>query len=290
MVIAAGCVSTPPPLFRVENNRLMRGDKPLTEAFQAIESFDVSEKRGEIAFSAKRTDNFDIGLVSTDGSPISWVPSEPVDEIGVRWAPRGNKIGYIVRGRSGDFIRTVHVPTAAQVAVDFPHAKIEKLTWDFNGDRFTVRYSTPDASVRTEVMDYQGGGRKITTPPAQKLNVEVETLAAGAITLRPSDVRYGEKLPLVIWHDEELFGWNATRADLMRKLRVACVVTRRVDEKIWEAVDRVPWLDRDQTFVVAEPGTEFELIDAELITVQSSAARIIADRLKRNGPPNGSSR
>src|SRR6185436_5635578 len=85
---------------RVQGNALVRGEKKLTEAFVAIDSFDVSESRGEVVFSAKRTDNFDVGLVSTDGSPISWVPVEAVDEVGVQWAPRGNKVSYIVRSKN----------------------------------------------------------------------------------------------------------------------------------------------------------------------------------------------
>src|SRR6185436_6021958 len=167
---------------RVVGNALVRGEKKLTDAFAAIESFDVSESRGEVAFSAKRTDNFDIGLVSTDGSPISWVPAEPVDEAGVQWAPRGNKISYIVRSKSGDFVRVVHIPTSAQVAADFPAARINKLGWDPAGEKFAVAYSTPDASDRVEVMHYRGGSRRTAIPPAEQLEVEVATFAPEAVS------------------------------------------------------------------------------------------------------------
>src|SRR4051794_16584181 len=48
----------------VAENRLFNGTKPLTPPFAAIESFDVSLERKEVVFSAKRTTNFDVGLVS----------------------------------------------------------------------------------------------------------------------------------------------------------------------------------------------------------------------------------
>src|SRR2546430_2686569 len=52
---------------RVEGGRIVAAGKELTPAFAAIQSFDVSLERREVAFSAKRSDNFDIGLVSLDG-------------------------------------------------------------------------------------------------------------------------------------------------------------------------------------------------------------------------------
>src|SRR6185295_10125265 len=48
--------------------RLMNGDTPLTDQFVAIDSFDFSEARQEVIFSAKRDGNFDIGLAAADGS------------------------------------------------------------------------------------------------------------------------------------------------------------------------------------------------------------------------------
>src|SRR5581483_8198065 len=99
---------------RIENGRLIAGDKALTPQLPAIQSFDVSLERREVVFSAKHTDNFDIGLVSLDGSDIHWFPSDPADETDPQWASRGNKVCYIVHATSGDVVRTVHVPTATQ--------------------------------------------------------------------------------------------------------------------------------------------------------------------------------
>src|SRR4028118_397042 len=63
---AEGKVSQPPlrPLregaIRVEGNRLFNGDKPITEPFTASDSFDFSESRQEVIFSARRDASFDI--------------------------------------------------------------------------------------------------------------------------------------------------------------------------------------------------------------------------------------
>ena len=299
---------------RVVDNKLMRGDKTLTEAFRAIDSFDVSESRGEVVFSARRErGDYDIGLVSLDGSPISWVPAERVDEVGVQWAPRGNKISYIVRGNGGDFIRTVHIPTAAQLGIDFPAAKIHDLGWDPKGELFAVAYSTPDASDRVEVMHYQGKERRIAYKPMMHLDVTVESFGPDAVSLRPNDLTYGEKLPLVVSIDDEPFAWSDARAELMGKSRVAVVVTKRaLSEAFWKMAGETPWFDMTRVFVVggglaSVPAGAIRITpEASLpvghyrrrgtivavspAVVQSFAARFIANELKRTSPTNGSSR
>lgn len=308
--VTTAMVPLRPASIRIDGNRIVRGDTPLTPAFAAIDSFDVSESRGEVAFSAKRTNDFDIGLVSTDGSPISWVPNDPADEVKVQWAPRGNKISYVVRSKSGDLIRTVHIPTAAQLVVDFGAAKIETLGWDPKGERFAVVYSTPDASDRIEVLKYGGEDRKLVAPPAVRLDAEVSTFGPNAISLRPRDVAYNEKLPLVVWLDDEPFAWSDARAALLRGARVACIVTRALDDAVWKSVESA-WIDRGRTFVVARrpvavTGATLIVADAALApgryrragttvavspdVVQSFASHFIAEELKRTGPPNGSSR
>ncbi|MEA2463464.1 MAG: hypothetical protein QOJ98_1211, partial [Acidobacteriota bacterium] len=88
------------PIY-LSGGRLMNGEKALTDGFLAIDSFDYSEARGEVVFSAKREGSFDIGLVSSDGSPINWAPADPADELDVQWAPRGNKVSYILRASGG---------------------------------------------------------------------------------------------------------------------------------------------------------------------------------------------
>src|SRR5689334_5523982 len=60
--------------IHIGENRLFNGSKPLTPQFAALDSYDVSFDRKEIVFSAKRKDNFDVGLVSMDGGDIHWIP------------------------------------------------------------------------------------------------------------------------------------------------------------------------------------------------------------------------
>jgi hypothetical protein len=307
--------------------KLANGDKLLTQPFAAIDSFDYSESRGEVAFSARRDQGFDIGLVSSDGSPISWVPADPADEVAVQWAPRGNKISYVLRLPGGDVIRTLHIPTAASMAVSFEGAAVHSVTWDAAAERFTVTSSTLDASPRVEVMKYSGAERKEVEPPAVTLDVELEPVAPGAILLRPRDLKYDEKLPLVLWSAADL-SWSDARATLLRNARVGLVVvTREPGEELWKAVQAIPWIDATRVFVVgpfwsagsqpagrrAESPSLQGAREALVITtdptlppgryrrmgrtvavapavVQSFAAGFIADQLKRTGPTNGSSR
>jgi hypothetical protein len=310
--VATGTLLMRPDPVSAEGNRIVFNGKALTDAFTAVDSADLSEARQEIAFSVKRkeSDNFDIGLVATEGSAISWVPAEPVDEVHVKWAPKGNKISYIVRAAGGDLVRTLHIPTAVQLAVDFPYAKVDSLVWEGPaGEKFTVAYSTPDASGRMEEMHYGGEERRITFPPAVRLDAEVEPIGSDAVVLRRRDLTYGERVPAVIWVDREPYAWSDARAALFRGARVAIVVTRTApDDELWQTLAERPWLDTKRAYVVGADAKNATVIrgDAKvrkgrylqkgsLVTVapavvQSFAARFIADDLKRNPPTNGSSR
>jgi len=305
--------------IRVDGGRLMNGEKALTEAFSALDSFDYSQSRGEVVFSAKRSDNFDVGLVSSDGSPIVWIPSaDPSDEIAVQWAPRGNKVSYIVRAKGGDVVRTVHIPTSANVVTDFRGATIRALVWDPQAERYAVAYSTADASERVEIAKYDGSARKVATPQAETLDVDVQPFAKDAILLRPRDLRYDEKVPLVLWSESD-FAWSDARAALMKSARVAVVITKRVpDEELWKAVNETPWVDTTRLFVVEgdrrRPGgwasgvsplltivsdatlppnqyrRSGSVVSAPPTVIQSFAAGFIADHLKRTAPAHGRSR
>lgn len=290
--------------------RLMNGEKALTDAFLAVDSFDYSAERGEVVFSAKRGDSFDIGLVSSDGSPISWVPPDPADELDVQWAPRGNKISYVIRTSGGDVVRTLHIPTSASLPVAFENATVHALAWDRAAERYAVAYSTPDASDRVEVLRYSGAERRTAVAPAVRLDVEVEPFSPGAIVLRPRDLRYDEKLPVVIWTAAD-FGWSDARAALIENARVAVVVTTRTPaEELWRAVDATAWMDASRAFVVGGRGESANatlivpeqsvppgryrrvgnLVSVSPAVVQSFAAGFIAHQLKRTSPTNGSSR
>jgi hypothetical protein len=296
--------------IHLSGGRLMNGEKALTEAFLSIDSFDYSESRGEVVFSARREGGFDIGLVSSDGSAINWVPSDPADELDVQWAPRGNKISYILRANGGDIIRTLHIPTSASLQVPFENATIHALAWDPAAERYAAAYSTPEASDRVDVLKYSGAERRTVISPTVRLDVEVEPFAPGAILLRPRDLRYGEKVPLVVWSASD-FAWSDARAALIQNARVAVVVTTRTpSEALWSRVDATPWMDAKRTFVVGAdagrdgalqisgeqsvPGGRYRrarnLVTVSPAVVQSFAAGFIADQVKRTSPTNVSSR
>lgn len=255
---ASGAVTTspepaPPPLsdgpIRVIGTRIFNRETPLTEPFPSIESLDFSEERGEVIFSATGVRGLDIGLVSSDGSPVNWVPQDPADELTPQWAPRGHKASYIVRGKAGDVIRTVHIPTAVQLSVPFPLGRVHARAWDAEGQFQAVAYSTPDASDRVEVMKYGGEERSTKVPPSVRLDVEVEPFGPAAILLRPRDLQYDERLPVVIWLAPD-FAWNDARGALLQNARVAVIVVPRESAELWAAIDATPWLDGSRAWVV----------------------------------------
>lgn len=304
---------TPPKLsdgpIRIIGSALMNGDKVLAETLGAVDSLDLSELRGEVAFSSKREGGFDIALISTDGGAVHWMPHDPADEQSVQWAPRGHKISYVIRATGGDVVRTLHIPTAFQYAVSFPGATIHSLTWDPQAERYAVVYSTPESSDRVEVLKYSGQDRHTALAPERTLNVDLTPFAAGAIVLRPRDVRYDEKLPVVVWVADD-FGWSDARAALLTKARVAVVLTTRppVDE-LWRAAEGTAWLDMSRVFIVGAEGNRpratmivgnpslsgrYErrgnIVAVPPAVVQSFAAGYIAAQLERDRPTNGSSR
>jgi hypothetical protein len=309
-VTQRGILPLKPGVIRVERNRLMNGDKPITDVFVAIDSFDVSESREEVVFSAKREQSFDIGLVATDGSATNWIPAEPADEVRVAWAPRGSKVSYFVRAPLGDLVRTFHVPSSLQYALDFGAASLHSLAWDPPAERFAVSYSTVDASDRVEVMRYDGSDRRTAIPPAKTIAADLLPFAPHTVALRPRDLAYGEKLPVVVWIAER-FDWSDARASLMENARAALLVTTRTPgEELWKAVRESPWLDGTRIILVGAdaqlPGAIRIVGDASIpagryrrsgnvvavppAAIQSFAAGFIADQWKRTSATNGSSR
>jgi hypothetical protein len=283
-----------------EGQRLVNGEKPITPWYRAIDSFDTSAERKEVIFSAKRNESFDIGLVSVDGSDVHWIPEDPEDETDVQWAPRGNKVSYIVHSRVGDYIRTVHIPTSTALTIDFPHGRVHAVRWEPKAERFDVAWESVDASERIESMTYGGEERRITTPPAVRLDVEQEP-AGAMLLLRPPQLRYGEKLPLVIWIGDPT-RWDDARGALLRNARVAVAIGAHAD---WNALATIPWIDKTRVYAVGVklPEALSIVADASLpagryaradntirvppAVVKSFAAGFIADQWKRTAPPDG---
>ncbi len=297
---------------------LLNGSTVLAANLTAIDSFDLSESRGEVAFSAKREGGFDIALIATEGGAVHWMPSDPADEVAVQWAPRGNKISYVIRAAGGDVVRTLHIPTSYQFAIPFPGSTIHALAWDAPAERYAVAYSTVDASDRVEVLKYDGEDRRMAIPPERQLEVEVVSFAPGAVVLLPRDLRQKERLPLVVWVADE-FAWSDARAALLTSARAAVVVTKNWPrEELWRVAAGTAWLDPSRTFVVdarsaaandrRPPERATTLIVADPVlgsgryrrqgnivavapaVVQSFAAGYITAQLERATPTNGSSR
>jgi hypothetical protein len=248
-----GCAEKATSDAHVVDGKLVAGGRELTQQFRAIQSFDVSLERREVVFSAKRTDNFDIGLVSLDGSEIHWIPADPADETDVQWAPRGNKISYVVHSRTGDLVRTVHIPTSLQLTADFPYSAVRVLAWEPQAERYAVVLTTPNASERVERLKYSGEGRETVVAPAVRLDTQIEPLG-GAFLMRPSAIHYGERIPLVVWITEAPLAWNDALGNLNRDARVAsAIMSVAPSEAFWTAASAVQWIDMNQVFVVRSP-------------------------------------
>lgn len=309
LCVQVGCPPKPALAnIRVAENRLFNGSKPLTPAFVAIDSYDLSLDRKEIVFSAKRTKSFDIGLVSMDGSDIHWIPEDPADEVNAQWAPRGNKVSYILETVTGSIVRTVHVPTATPLSVDLQRTQVDALAWDSQAERFALLLESPDVSQHLVSMTYAGEQRQELVASSDWLSVTLEPIG-GVLVMRPNEMRYNEKLPLVIWLDPKPFAWNDARAALMRSARVAIAIAPSVDDNFTTAIKNVPWIDSNRTYVVnatnsqADNGATIIATDPNLplhhytrhgntirvrpAVVQSFAAAFIADDLKGTPPPNG---
>lgn len=250
------CVAKPQTAIRVAGNRIFNGDKALTPAFAAIDSFDVSLDRKEVVFSARRKDNFDIGLVSIDGSDIHWVPEDPSDEVGVQWAPRGNKVSFVLQTATGSIVRTVHIPTATPLSVDFPEAQIDALAWEPQAERYAVVIESPQASQSLQSMTYSGEKRREVIAASARLDVSIEPIG-GALVMRPSDMHYNERLPIVLWLDSHPFAWSDARAALMRNARVAIAIAPEANEAFWNEIGKVAWIDGTRRYIV-ESGTSDE--------------------------------
>jgi hypothetical protein len=310
------CAAKPQTAVHVAGNRIFNGDKALTPAFEAIDSFDVSLDRKEVVFSARRKDNFDIGLVSIDGSDIHWVPEDPSDEVGVQWALRGNKVSYVLHTVTGSIVRTVHIPTATPLSVDFPETQIDALAWEPHAEGYAVVVESPQASQSLQAMTYAGEKRREVIAPSARLDVSIEPIG-GALVMRPSAMHYGERLPVVLWLDPHPFAWSDARAALMRNARVAIAVAPAESTTFWNEIRQIAWIDSTRKYVVnpatqqpENPATQQPSNPATLIAadasvpagrftrrgntlstppsvVQSFAAAFIADDLKGTPPPNG---
>jgi hypothetical protein len=300
--------------------------KVLTPAFADIDSFDLSSDGREVVFSARREAvNYDVGLVSTDGGDVHWLPSDPADEVAARWSPVGYRAAYLIRRPDGDLLRSIHVPTSAQLIIDFPFATASSWSWSPDASRIAAVTSTPAQADHVDLVSLDGVVRRLLVAPQRHADLNVETLDGFADTIltRPALLKYNETIPLVVWTGEtNPLRWDDARGDLAAAARVASVVTPRViaalGPEFWQRIKSIAWIDSSRLYVVGpgpRPGTlpgqaiqiagvaadgrpagyETDLnrgAETVLVTATSSAvvkpfaARYIANRLKGTSPPN----
>jgi hypothetical protein len=132
------------------------------------------------------------------------------------------------------------------------------------------------------VMKYGGEERRQAIAPAVTLPVAVEPFMPDAISLRPNDLRYNEKLPVVVWLAQgRLNEWSDARAALLQRNRVALIVTTRLpDAAFWEKVRATPWVDAAQMFVV-DPASRVREVPPNALRI--AAGSVPAGRYRRSG-------
>lgn len=193
------------------------GENDVSPAFPAVDSFDVAPRGDEIVFSARRESGFDVAIASTDGKTVNWVAPDPADEVGVTWAPRGNKVSFLIRGRDSTLVRSVHVPTAFQLTFDTPHMTVRGLAWESRAERFAMILDGPTASSHVDWIEYGGGRREALVAPRTIVASEPERVGFGpttALLLPPATIRYGDKLPLFVRLTDEPLSWSPDLKDL----------------------------------------------------------------------------
>ncbi len=234
----------------------------LTPVFKRIDSFDVAPREFELALSAMRDTNFDVGIVSIDGGTINWVPPDPADEVLVTWAPRGNKITYAIRASDATFIRSVHVPTSFQLTFDLPFTEVSGIAWEAKAERIALLLESPSSSPMIDWVEYNGSGRKSLVAASRTIDATPERLiftGGSGIVLAPSRVRYGVRLPLVI----ELvrhrpFAWRSGVAGLQESGLAGAVLVDPVSWEAGKAIDSIlaqlVWADPERVFVLDPDG------------------------------------
>lgn len=227
-----------------------------------LESFAVSPDEKDLVLSSRRASGHDVALVALATGKVDWIQPDPADEVGVTWAPRGNKVSYLMQTFSGPVIRTVHVPTGFQLPVELLMRHVTKLAWDPKAERFAVVSSSPSASDRIDVMKYNGEERVVARPPDATVTGEPERLPSGGgegVLIRPASLLYHRRYPLTVWLSSDPSRWSAARTEGFRESMNGMIVTRRsnLTARFWEAIAGIPWADpRAITIVSTEPVTK----------------------------------
>lgn len=234
------------------------GTIDVTPTFAAIDSFDIAPRGDELVFSALRADGFDVAIASPNGKTVNWVPADRADETGVTWAPRGNKVSFLIRRGDSTLVRTVHVPTAFQLTFETPFEAVRALAWEARAERITMILDGPAVSPHIDWIEYSGAHREALVEPDVRSSREPEWISFGegsALLLPPRTVRYGEALPLFVVLTEEPLAWGVANRDL-DSLGGGIL---RLPASAWndgaplaELVSRLRWVDAESVVVISD--------------------------------------
>lgn len=252
-VLAAVRQNAGESLLRVERDGQIRA---IAGPFPAIDSWDLDPHGLELVLSARREDGFDVGIVSTEGSEVAWIAPDLLDERMVSWAPRGTKVTFRIDSGSGSVLRTVHIPTGFQLAMSFPGERVSALAWEPQAERFALAIASPSSSWRVDMVRYGGEERAQLVRSRTETGFDPDQLAGvpGGVVLAPAVLRYGERVPVVVWLAEDPLAWSGHRARLQKNRNVGTVVVPSgagAERDWWDAVTALSWADPDRVFVVS---------------------------------------
>jgi hypothetical protein len=238
-------------LYRVDPD----GAKPIAGPFQEIDSFDLPPDGEEVVFSAKRDSNFDVGLVAVSGSEIRWIGPDPLDERIVKWAPRGNKVAYVLHTPAGAVVRSVHITTGFQVSAPLPLTTVRDVAWDPAAEKLALLVTSSEAGERVDLMRFDGSDRRTAIPPLARTDAPDQLGGVvGAVVFAPERLRYNERVPLVVWESGEgAFAFHEGRARLQQNRRVGSVVVSpgaASNPAFWAAIGELGWVDPAAVFIV----------------------------------------
>lgn len=225
-------------------------------AVTRIESWDPDPKGGELVFSARRADgNMDIGLAATSGAAMRWIPAEPGDEYAVTWAPRGNKVTWMIDTAAGVVMRTAHIPTGYQLSVPLGYVAIESIAWEPAAEKVYIAMSSPRESLHVTSIRYGGENRALFIPPAERLRRQTQQLAdlPGSLLVPPATVQYGHRYPVTIVAADSSYGWDRRFAAAADEQEGAVLWVPRGDTdtlaRARKALGEIGWVDTAAVYV-----------------------------------------
>ena len=230
------------------------------------------------------------------------------DETNVQWAPRGNKVSFILHTATGSIVRTVHVPTATPLSVDFAANADRRAGWEPKAERFALVVESPDASQHSLSMTYAGEKRQEVVRAVRPSRRLVEPIG-GVLVMRPAACATTRGCRSCSGSIRQPFAWS----DAARGAHAQCARGHRHrtgQRPMRQLLDRDregAWIDARKYIVnrqrsnpaiaatiISRPGDSRRryrragnTLSVPPAVVQSFAAAYIADDLKGTPPPNG---